>query len=72
MCQYVQCGGAARRRRGSVALTSHRGSRRPMIPPLQLPAWSRSRAVFKCLHSFQSLQVIPIEKCHLWVGVRKL
>ena len=23
-------------------------------------------------HSFQSLQAIPDEKCHLWVGVRKL
>jgi hypothetical protein len=27
--------------------------------------------VLKCLHSFQSLQAIPDEMCHLWVGVRK-
>jgi len=44
----------------------------PAMPPLQLPAWSRSRAVLKCVHSFQSLQAIPDEKCHLRVGERKL
>ena len=49
---------------------THRESS-PAMPPLQLPAWSRSRAVLKWLHSFQSLQAIPDEKCHLWVGVRK-
>ena len=50
---------------------AHRESS-PAMPPLQLPAWSRSRAVLKCVHSFQSLQAIPDEKCHLRVGERKL
>ena len=31
--------------------------------------WSRSRAVVKCLDSFQSLQAIPDEKCHLALGL---
>jgi hypothetical protein len=63
--QYVQCGGAGR---GLVALT---GSRHWRCPRSSFDAWSRSRAVLKFLHSFQSLQAIPDEKCHLWVGVRK-